>query len=449
MKFALILFSLCVVANARTSFMDSVKRLKWGDLEVVWVEDDKFPNFTASLYYQDGALSDSIPGLTQATLDQLSSGTSKEGQKQIAEFFEFYGANVRDTVTHEYSIVTLQGLTKDIRPLMGKVCELMNDATYPASELTSYINRSKSNLNNLVTSHSTLADRVFRQLSLNGTPYSSPVEGNLKSLGELKPQLLKERLKQLNSVKKVLYLAGPSDVLSMKEIIQKDCNWTNISTQKSLSLNKPESQSAIYLLPVKGANQAQIRIGRYVTLEEVAGKHDLFNFLAGYMGGGFTSKLVQELRVKRGLTYSASAYVSMQRDYGRAGIMTFSKNETAAEAISIVRDSFSEMSDAGKINPNEFKHQQGHQIGGFAFGFEETSAFLGRIMLYDHQGRKLQELADFPDRMARLTPNELAAADMEVFPWDKLSIVVVGDLSLEKSLSRIRPVRVLKLEDYL
>ena len=213
-------------------------------------------------------------------------------------------------------------------------------------------------------------------------------------------------------------------------------------------MKKPSPQSAIFLVPVQGANQAQIRIGRYVIPDEIKGKYDHFSFLAGFLGGGFTSKLVQELRVKRGLTYSAGAYVSMQRDYGRAGIMTFSKNESAGEVISLVRDIFQDIS-AKKITPEEFKHQQGHQIGGFAFGFEETNAFLSQIMLYDHQGRNLQELVNFPDNIASLTPEALSQTNLEAFPWDRMTIVVVGDKSLEKSLSRIRPVRILKYKDYL
>jgi hypothetical protein len=94
-------------------------------------------------------------------------------------------------------------------------------------------------------------------------------------------------------------------------------------------------------------------------------------------------------------------------------------------------------------------HQKNHQIGGYAFGFEETQAFLGQIMLYDHQGRDLEELVRFPEIVGKLTPSELSSATLEAFPWDRQTIVVVGDKSLVKSLSRIRPVRVLKYEDYL
>ncbi len=446
---ASLLILLSATSFAKTSFLDSVERMKWGDLEVVWVEDDKFPKFTASVYYENGGISDQIPGATQATLDQLTSGTKKQNQKEIAEFFDFYGANIRNSVTHEYSVLSVQGLVKDIEPVVGKVCELLNDAQYPANELSSYISRAKSNLNNLVTSHAALSDRVFRQMTLKETPFSKPVEGTLESLEKLSPALLKERLKELNKTKKVLYLAGPSGVKDIKDILKSKCNWSNEIRLKPVELNKPSNESAIYLVPVPGANQAQIRIGRYMTSNELQGKYDKFEFLANFMGGGFTSKLVQELRVKRGLTYSAGAYVSAQRDYARAGIMTFSKNETAAETVALIRAIFQDVSNPSKITEQEFKHQQGHLVGGYAFGFEETSSFLGRIMLYDHQNRKLSELEAFPEKISRMTAAELSQANLEAFSWDRLTIVVVGDKSLEKGLSRIRPVKILDYRKFL
>jgi hypothetical protein len=70
-------------------------------------------------------------------------------------------------------------------------------------------------------------------------------------------------------------------------------------------------------------------------------------------------------------------------------------------------------------------------------------------MLYDHQNRNLEQLVNYPEIIGKLTPSELSSANMESFPWERLSIVVVGDKSLVKSLSRIRPVRVIKFEDYL
>lgn len=448
MKYLLSALFIMNSALASESFLDSVNRMKWKDLEVVWVEDDKFPKFTASIYFQDGAMSDSISGITQTTFDQLAAGTSKENQRQLSEFFDFYGASLRHSVTHEYSVYSVQALTKDIAPVMGKVCEIFRDAQFPENELKSHISRAKSGLRNLVTSHASLADRVFRQVSLANTPYAIPTEGTLESFDKMTPDLLKERLQRLNKTRKVLYLAGPSEVKDIRKVIEKECKWTNEIKMAPVELKKPHEQSAIYLVEVPGANQAQIRVGRYLTFNEFQNKHEIFQFMSRFLGGGFTSKLVQELRVKRGLTYSAGAYASMQRDYGRAGIMTFSKNETAAEAISLIRTVLGEVS-IGQFEDKEFQHQKSHQIGGYAFAFEETNALLGQIMLYDHQKRSLSQLVNFPKVIEKISKSELASANMEVFPWDRQTIVVLGDKSLVKSLSRIRPVRVINYQDYL
>ncbi len=452
MKYIILSFALVSSALARENFLSSVKRMTWKigqqNIDVVWIEDDKFPKFTASVYFQDGALNDFIPGQTQMTFDQLTSGTSQENQRQIAEFFDFYGANLRHSVTHEYSVFTVQALTKDIRPVMTKVCELFNEAQYPQDELNSYLARAKSGLKNLVTSHANLADRVFRKVSLLESPYAHPVEGTLEAYSKMTRDDLKSRLKSLNKTRKVLYLAGPKEISEIQEVLSSKCLWTNETELTRQEVRKPKAESSIYLVAVPGANQAQIRIGRYLSSREFDTKYDQFHFMSSFLGGGFTSKLVQELRVKRGLTYSAGAYASLQRDYGRSGLITFSKNETAAEAISIIRDVLSDVS-ATRFEDKEFVHQKNHQIGAYAFGFEETNAFLGQIMLYDHQKRDLSQLVSFPETIDRMSKNELAQATMETFPWEKLTIVVVGDKSLEKSLSRIRPVKVVKYEDYL
>lgn len=228
MKALLLSLLVATSVSAKESFLDSVTREQWNlgknrKIDVVWIEDDKFPKFTASIYFQDGALNDQHPGVAQTTFDLMTSGTSKETQREISEFFDFYGANLRHSVTHEYSIFTVQALTKDIKPVVGKVCELFKDAIYPDAELKSHVSRAKSRLKNLVTSHGGLADRIFRQISLAGSPYEYPVEGTLKSLDTMTSKILKERLASLNRARKTLYLAGPSDVKTIKNVLAENC----------------------------------------------------------------------------------------------------------------------------------------------------------------------------------------------------------------------------------
>jgi zinc protease len=451
MKMIIVLYSLILTTylQANENLLDSIKRYKINDLEVVWVRDDKFPKYTASIYFSDGAYSDSIPGLTKATFEQLTSGTSKLSEKEINEVLDFYAASVKSSVTHEYSILTVQGLTKDISPVISLVCDLFNDSQFPNDQLESYKSRGQSQLKNLITNHSSLADRVFRMISFQDTEFSQPVEGNIEGLGKLKQSDLKKKLARLNGIKKVLYISGPKESQQIANLMQEKCSWKHDSLKKSSTLPKMSLQNRIYLVPVTDANQAQIRIGRYLTKEEIGSKFDRYHFLAGFLGGGFTSKLVQELRVKRGLTYSAGSYVSIQREYARAGIQTFTKSETVDEVVSLISDIFSEVGNLKTLKMEEFNHAKSHQVGSYAFAFEAPDALLGQLMLYDHQGRKETELVEFPKNIQEMIPSDLSQSSFEVFQWDKLSIVVVGDRSLEKELSKIRPVKIIEAKSFL
>ncbi len=447
--YLLFMFSLPVMAN--TEWVDSVKRMKWGELDVVWIRDEKFPKYTWSLVFKDGALSDEkgLEGQTHFALDFLTAGTKKYNQNELNDFFEFYGVSTKTSVTHEYSSISVTGLVKDADIIMERVCHLLDEANYPSNEVKSLLSREQSKIKSIVTSHAALADRVFRQESLSTTPFSSPAEGTLKSIQKLKTDNLMSRLASLKNSPKTLYITGPKDVLSIEKTIAK-CGWKTVEKEalKKLSLNDSGKVGRIILVPVPEANQAQIRLGRYLTEHEFAGKNDLYNFVSSYLGGGFTSKLIQEIRVKRGLTYSAGAYASVQGVYGRAGITTFSKNETVAETIEVIKNILTEIKDKG-IAQKEYEHQLGHLVGGYAFQFEQSEAFLSQVFMYDLQGRPLTELASFPEKIKSITPSELAAGVGELFQWDRQVIVVVGSKSLEKSLKKIAPVTIVDYKKYL
>ncbi|MFA5584846.1 MAG: hypothetical protein WDA09_11600, partial [Bacteriovoracaceae bacterium] len=84
-----------------------------------------------------------------------------------------------------------------------------------------------------------------------------------------------------------------------------------------------------------------------------------------------------------------------------------------------------------------------------AFDFEKINSLLARIISYDHQGKPLSQMLDFPEKVAKMTPQVLSRSSKEVFPWEKMTIVVVGDKSLVDSLSKIRPVKIIDYKDFL
>src|SRR5665647_2254685 len=89
-----LLFS--IKSFAVTKVEDSIKRLNWNGIDVVYIEDNRFPTYDLLIYFADGALSDEsgIKGSTKHAFNLLDSGTANLNQKEILDQLEFYGTEL-------------------------------------------------------------------------------------------------------------------------------------------------------------------------------------------------------------------------------------------------------------------------------------------------------------------------------------------------------------------
>ncbi len=444
-----IVFLVCGEAQASRT---NVQTLNWNGLEIIWLQDERFPTYDMTVYYADGALSDNAEnsGLTEMMFSELISGTTQYNQQQLSDSLEFYGVGLSTNVTHEYSALSFGGLVKDIVPTMKLVCHIFKDAVFPKEELEKNKNRIITSFNNLVSQHSGLADHVARQVSLKFSDYAQPTEGSIKTIQNMKSyDLLKKKNYFNRVVKKRLYITGPSEALSIKTVIEKECDWAMGANYVRVNHHNPQQQklnAQIVFVPVPNANQAQIRLSRILFKDEGT-KPDLTELASSYLGGGFSSRLLQVLRVEKGLTYSAGAFAGSQFSYGRAGISTFTKNESLEEMLKTLK----EILDVDKINVSEkeLEHNKGQLIGSFPFRFESNSSFLSNLMLFDHIKRPYSALDNFKETIAKTTVSELQDQMTQLFHWSKLTIVVVGDLELKKILERFGKVEVVDYKNFL
>ena len=418
---------------------DNLKRENWNGVEVIWLEDDSYPIYDVSIYFNAGGFTDSNGkfGETQLAFDLLSTGTTRYKQKEILDSLEFYGVSYQASVTHEFSSYNVSGLVKDAVPTMKMVCHMFRNATYPDRELKKSVKRIKTGLRNLPANHGSLANRIFRQVSLTGTGYENPVGGTLKSLSRISSGDLKKKINFFNDdVKKRIYIKGPKEMSSLKAVFANDCKWgggeTVVETPKAKKEQRNGSAKTVYLAVVPKANQAQIRIGNFMTAKESSSEFELRDFTSQYLGGGFTSRLMQEIRVARGLTYTISSYASEQDNYGRKGINTFTKNQTLVETLNAIREvlekSFTE------INEEHFQMAKRYAKGSYLFGLESTSAFLSNLIYFDHVGRDYEEIYKFPKAIDSLTKPMVMKKASELFNPDEQLIFVLGSNELEKSL---------------
>lgn len=455
MKIFFLLISLISFNSSANYLEDNLRKENWGGVEVIWLEDDSYPLYDISIYFEGGAYTDSPEKLGETALafELLTAGTERYKQNEILDSLEFYGTSYQPSVTHEFSSYNISGLVKDSVPTMKMMCHLFRNATYPEAELKKSVNRMQTGLRNLPSNHGALANRIFRELSLAETGYEHPMEGNLKTLGAVRSSDLLEKLKFFNdSVKKRIYIKGPKEMSSIKSVFENDCKWGKVENAIDLPAvtkkARKGSKKTVYLAPVERANQAQIRIGNFMTSEEVDRDHELRSFTAQYVGGGFTSRLMQKVRVEKGLTYSIGAYASEQSNYGRKGVNTFTKNETLVETLQAI-DGVLEKA-AKEIKEEQFQMSKRFAKGSYLFGLESTSAFLSNLIYFDHIGREYEEIYQFPSIIDGLKRKQVKKKVSELFSSDEQITLVVGSKDLKQSLEKAGyKVQILDYKDYL
>ncbi len=433
---------------------EEILKINWNGVPVVFLEDSRFPTYAVSIYFSEGASSDHVQrsGETVAMFNLLTAGTTRYNQKDILDNLDFFGASYGAHITHEYSSYQISGLLKDIIPTMKKICHLFKEATFPREVVKQEIDRVVSALNNLVSDHGALTSRVFRELSMQDTPYVSHVEGTTQSLRNITTQSLRAKLDIFNgSVGKRIYLTGPKKVLEIKDIISDECGWgkneNKISPRKTAVVKIFPKGPKIYLVTVPRANQAQVHIGRYLNNNE--GTSTALNaLLSDYMSGGLSAKMLRELRTKRGLIYSGRVLISKHRNYGRALISTYTRNEKTAELINVIKEIFQQAS-SGKTTQKEFKRVQGRLIGKYPFMFEDNATFLEQLLILDHTEKNYKEFFNFREDVSKLNIVDMSKGYQESFNWNKMTILVLGDVSLKNSLDKLGSVTVRNYKEFL
>jgi len=430
-----------------------ISHLKWDNLEVVWLKDERFPVYGMAIYFADGALSDgAAKGATELAFDLLPHGTRRYSQKEILDNLEFFGSNFSSNITHEYSTYLVQGQTKYIDQTLWQICHLFRDATYPETELKKAKQRLVNGLQGMVKNHRAVARRAMRRLSLAGTPFQHPIDGGVKGIKRLKRKDLIKSMKYFNDdVKKRIYLVGPSSILpKVKKVINQDCGWKGNASfvrKAKYPRKRKDTKRLIHLVTVPHANQAQIQIGRFINKGEYENPVSI-GMATHFLGGGFTSKLMRELRVNKGLTYGVGAFAGEQWMYARSGIGTSTKSKTVVEAIEVIEQVVADQV-AGKFDTTEFERQRGSYAGSFPFQFENTKSFLMQLMSLDHQRKSYDKLFNFPTLVRNLKKADIIRSYKDIFLWDKQTILVVGDKSLKKQLSRYGRVKVSSYKDFL
>ena len=171
----------------------------------------------------------------------------------------------------------------------------------------------------------------------------------------------------------------------------------------------------------------------------------ILNFILG--GGGFNSRLTQEIRSNQGLAYQVGSFYSGRVGYGVFGALCQTKSSTTFKVISLLDEIIGGM----KKNPpgaEELLYAQNTLINQFIFSFSSSAAIVGQQMRLEYDGLPEDYLEKYRERVAAVTPADLRrVAQSHLHPERSVLIVVGREKDFEKPLSSLGTVNRIDLSD--
>jgi zinc protease len=143
-------------------------------------------------------------------------------------------------------------------------------------------------------------------------------------------------------------------------------------------------------------------------------------------GGGFASKLMEEVREKRGLAYSVYAYLQPMDHSGLWIGGTATRNDKVAESLQVIRTELARMREDG-VTPEELAEAKNYLNASFPLSLDSNSRIANLLVQMQRDKLGPEHLDKRADYINAVTREDVLRVARKIFDLDKLITVVVGD----------------------
>ena len=374
-------------------------------------------------------------GLASMTAELMNYGArSSKGalsEAQIADEIADLGANFGISVGGERAVIRIRSLSrKDLRDRAVQLASAMLSApTYDAKILEREKQRAITGLLEAETKPESVLERRFRKSVYGNYPLSeSP---SVKSVGSVSISDLARFHQQFYRGDRIIVSivgdVSPAEANEIVEVLLKNVPQSGAAIpalpQFERSPIEPLASRQIYI-PFD-SQQAHIAMGMTAITRSNPDYFPLIvgNYILG--GGGFVSRLMSEVREKRGLAYSVFSYFAPGKDTGifQAGLQT--KGDQATLALEVMNSTIANFI-ANGATPSELQAAKANLVNGFPLRIDNNRKLLDNVSSIAWNDLPLDTLETWTTKVDAVTLEQVSAAFQKYLAMDRMKIVVLG-----------------------
>lgn len=407
--------------------------------KVVFVENHALPILDVQVDFAAGGLYASrdkagIAGLTAGLLDSgVSDGGALLDEEQIAGRKVDLGLSLATSADTDRASVTLRTLTSaaEREGALVLLAAVLSQPTFPDAVLAREKSRAIAAIQEADTRPDALAEKIFNAAIYGAHPYGNTVTAEtLASISRADVVAYYQQHYQARTA--VVSLIGAISRAQAEAIAQRltaalPQGATDGGTPTQLIMTQPQAQVLRIAHP---ASQSHILIGQPAL---VRGSADYFPLLVGnYVlgGGGFVSRLMNEVREKRGLVYDVHSYFAPRKQEGPFEIGLQTRRDQADAALGVVNQVLTGFLKDGPT-ATELRAAKQNLATGLALRLDSNQKMLGYLALIGYYNLPLTYLDDYPAKIRAVTAKQVKEAfARHVRPENLVTVVVAADLAI-------------------
>ena len=431
MRFWLLLLTVFVSASAYAALPIQHWVLDNG-AKVYFVESHDLPMLDVNVDFPAGTAAEPARqgGVANLTRSLLGLGAGGLDENQIARGLGDVGAVLGGRFDADRAGVTLRTLSSSAErsAALTLLARMLQQPAFPDAVLAREKARVIAALKQAELQPENLAARAFQQAVYGSHPYARRDSGEIASVARLTSADLRAFYRGHYAAQgAVIALIGDISRADAERIAQQ---LTAALPPASLAATAtippvPELTQAVMRTIPFPAKQSQVLIGQPGVTRADADYFALYvgNYVLG--GGGFDSRLLNEVRQKRGLAYSAYSYFAPMRASGvfQMGLQT--RVDQTQQAVQVVRDTLATFVEKG-VSEAELTQAKNNLIGGFVLRIDSNKKMLEYLAVIGFYDLPLNYLEAFPAHVEAVTAAQIQAAFKRHLHLDRLVTVIVG-----------------------
>lgn len=399
--------------------------------EVYFVENHDLPIVDISVNFAAGSARDTaeksgVAGITKYLMTLGADGMTDE---KIATNMADVGAILGGDFDADRAAFKLRTLSsaREQGQALDVFTKILQKPDFPENVLAREKARIISSLQESATKPENISNKAFMKALYGSHPYSLDDSGEVDTVSKIKREDLQDFYNQFYSAKgAVVAIIGDLTHDQASDIAEKLT--AGLPSAKAIA---PIAAVALPTAPKElriahPASQSHILLG-YTGIKR--GDADLFplyvgNYILG--GGGFVSRLTEEVREKRGLVYSVYSYFMPMAELGPFQIGLQTKKDQADAALKLVKETLNNFIKNG-ITEAELKAAKANIIGGFPMRIDSNAKILDYLSMIGFYKLPLNYLDKYNENVEKVTTAQVKEAFNRRLKPENFVTVIVGD----------------------